>query len=137
MAWKAWSGYAFEAICFKHIDQIKKALSIPDGSDISSWRYASDNKNREDSMSGAQVDLIFDRPDGIINLCEIKYCNAPFVLDKKYASHIINREKIYCKVNKIVKQIFHSMIVSSGLKKNIYSEELISSVATLSDLFKN
>lgn len=132
-AWKSWSGYAFEAVCFKHSNQIKKALRIPDGSDFSSWRYSSSNKDE----SGVQIDLIFDRPDNIVNLCEIKYCNSPFVIDKKYAAHILYREKVYIKETKTNKQIFNSMIVSAGLKKTIYSEEVISSFAVLDDLFKN
>jgi len=131
-AWKAWAGLSFEAICFKHIEKIKKALCIPDGSEASSWRHISDKKLE----SGAQIDLIFDRPDNTVNLCEIKYCSTPFVIDKKYAHHLINREKIYCKVTKTKKQIFHSMIASSGLKKTVYSEELIASYANLNDLFK-
>ncbi len=131
--WKAWSGYAFESICFKHISQIKKALHIPDGTEVSSWRYSPD---KDEKSSGAQIDLIFDRPDKIVNLCEIKYCCSPFVIDKKYAAIILNREKIYCKVTKTNKQIFHSMIASGGLKKTMYSEGIISSIATLSDLFK-
>jgi len=131
-AWKAWAGLSFEAICFKHIEKIKKALRIPDGSDISSWRSTS-GKNEE---SGAQIDLVFDRPDNIVNLCEIKYCSTPFVIDKKYATHMIHREKIYCKATKTNKQIFHSMVVSSGLKNTIYSEEIIASYATLNDLFQ-
>ncbi len=131
-AWKAWSGLAFEAICFKHIAAIKKALHIPNGSDIASWRYVSDKKDEQ----GAQIDLVFDRPDNIVTLCEIKYCQSPFAMDKKYAEHILNREKIYCKNTKTTKQIFHSMIVSGGLKKTMYSEEIIVSYATLDDLFK-
>lgn len=130
-AWKAWAGLAFEAICFKHINQIKEALQIPDGSEISSWRYISNTEE-----SGGQIDIVFDRPDDIVNLCEIKYCRAPFVLDKKYANHILNREKIYCKVTKTDKQIFHSMVASAGLKKTIYSEEIITSHANLQSLFK-
>jgi AAA+ ATPase superfamily predicted ATPase len=132
-AWKAWSGYAFESICFKHIDQIKKALKIPNGSDVFPWRHKADDSQEN---AGAQVDLVFDRPDKIINLCEIKYCSSLFVLDKKYASQLLSREKIYSKVTKTSKQIFHSMIVSGGLKKSAYSEELIASVATLNDLFR-
>ncbi len=131
-AWKAWAGLSFEAVCFKHINQIKKALHIPDGSDVSSWRYVSD----KDEESGAQIDLIFDRPDNIINLCEIKYCGTLFVIDKKYASHVLSREKIYCKVTRTNKQIFHSMVASGGLKKTMYSEEIIASYASLNDLFK-
>jgi uncharacterized protein len=131
-AWKAWAGLAFEAICFKHISQIKKALHVPDGSDISSWRYLSE----KEGDSGAQIDLIFDRPDGVVNLCEIKYCSSAFVIDKKYANHIVNREKIYRRVTQTNKQIFHSMIVSGGLKSTMYSEEIIASYVILSDLFK-
>lgn len=131
-AWKAWSGYAFESVCFKHIQRIKKALHIPNGSEVYPWRHIP-HKNRQDV--GIQIDLVFDRPDKIINLCEIKYCHSPFSIDKNYATHLLVREKIYCAVTKTNKQIFHSMIVSSGLKKTIYSEELITSVATLNDLF--
>lgn len=131
-AWKAWSGYAFESVCLKHIGQIRKALHIPDGAEVFPWRHAPEKGKDE---SGAQVDLVFDRPDGAVNLCEIKYCSSPYVIDKKYASALLAREKIYCSVAKTDKQIFHSMIVSGGLKKNIYSEEIISSVAVLGDLF--
>lgn len=134
-AWKAWSGYAFESICFKHIAQIKKALHIPDGSEVSSWRYTADNVTNDEG-SGAQIDLIFDRPDNIINLCEIKFCTLPFAINKQYATLLLNREKIYCKVTKTKKQIFHSLIASGGLKKTLYSEEIITSVATKEDLFK-
>lgn len=132
-AWKAWSGYAFESICFKHINSIKKALHIPNGSEIFSWRHVAEN----DENSGAQIDLVFDRPDRIVNICEIKYCSSPFIIDKKYATHILNREKIYCRVTKTNKQIFNSMIVSGGLKNTLYSKEIISSAATLNDLFKS
>jgi hypothetical protein len=130
-AWKAWAGYAFEAICFKHIHQIMKALHIPSGSEVYSWRHLAD-KGSEDF--GGQIDLIFDRPDGVINLCEIKHSTGAFLIDKRYASHMQKRESLYRKVTKTNKQIFHSMIVSSGLKDSVYSQELIASTATLSDL---
>lgn len=133
-SWKAWSGYAFESVCFKHISQIKKALNIPDGAEISSWRH---KPNKDNENSGGQIDLIFERPDKTITLCEIKYCNSPFVIDKKYASHLLQREKIYCTVINTNKQIFHCMIVSGGLKKTMYAEEIISSIVTLNDLFKS
>ncbi len=133
-AWSAWSGYAFEAICFKHINQIKKALRIPNGSEVSSWKYIPTKQSEE---QGGQIDLIFDRPDNIINLCEIKHCQSEFMIDKKYAKTLIERGKLYCEYTKTKKQIFHSMIVSGGLKKTLYSEEIVSSVVTLKDLFKH
>ena len=131
-AWKAWSGYTFESICYKHIDQIKRSLNIPDGSEVSSWTYIADTKEHD----GVQIDLLFSRPDGIVNLCEIKYCKSPFKLDKKYMKQLMYREELYNKVFKTNKQIFHSMIVSGGLKKNMYSEHLITGIVTLDDLFK-
>lgn len=131
-AWKAWSGYAFEAICFKHLQQIQKALNIPQGTEISTWRYTPDKNSQ---LPGAQIDLVFDRPDKTINLCEIKYCGSPFSLNKKYAQYMQEREKIYCAVTKTKKQVFHSMIVSGGLKQTMYSEDLITSFADLDDLF--
>lgn len=134
-SWKAWSGYAFEAICFKHIRQIKNTLHIPDGSEVASWRYIPDKKDKENENVGMQIDLIFDRPDNVVNLCEIKYSKAPFVIDKKYAQRLLLREAQYYKITKTKKQLFHSMIVSSGLKKTMYSEEIISSIIELKDLF--
>jgi len=131
-AWKAWSGYSFELVCFKHIRQIQTKLHIPKGAEVSSWRYVPDKKGDE---IGAQIDLIFDRPDNIVNLCEIKYCQSPFVIDKKYALHLMNRENIYRKVTNTNKQIFQSIIASGGLKTSIYNEELIDSVVVLEDLF--
>lgn len=132
-SWKAWSGYAFEAICFKHIKQIKKALHIPEASEVFNWRYY---PVKDDINSGVQIDLIFDRPDNIINLCEIKYCSSPFALDKKYAQKLHYRAEIYRKVTGVKKHIFHSLIVADGLKRTVQSDEIISSFATLNDLFK-
>ena len=130
--WHAWSGLAFESICYKHVQQIQNFLSIPSGSDVSSWRSVS---TQEDEL-GIQIDLIFDRPDDIVNLCEIKYTKEPFVIDKQYAKQLRYREQIYCKKTGTKKQIFHSFIASSGLKKNLYSEDLVESFITLKELFQ-
>ena len=130
-AYNAWSGLAFEAICFKHLQHIQTALNIPKGSDTYSWCH---QKNKE--TDGAQIDLIFDRPDDACTLCEIKYSKQPFVIDKKYAYTLIKRAEIYKKVSKTNKQIFHAMIVANGLKPNMYSEELIAGYANLEAFFK-
>lgn len=131
--WKGWASYAFEAICFKHIDQIKTALNVPDGATASAWRSIA---KKSDKLSGAQIDLLFDRPDGIIHICEIKYANAPFNIDKDYASQLRNKLEIYTGVTKTKKQLVLSMITTYGLKKSIHTEGLVWSQATLDDLFK-
>ncbi len=131
-AWKAWSGYAFESICYKHINNIQKALNVPEGSSATTWRYVPPKKIEEE---GAQIDLLFDRPDSSITLCEIKYSSDHFVVDKAEAKELLRKKSVYQKIMKTKKHIFVSMITASRLKKNMYSEELIDSEATLDDLF--
>ena len=130
-SWKAWAGYAFEALCFKHIRNIKKALAIPTGSSIATWRYYP--KTREEQ--GTQIDLLFDRPDDTITLCEIKYCKEPYLIDKSYSVELQNKVKIYQKVTKTEKHIIIAMITSNKLKHNIYTKELITSEVTVDDFF--
>lgn len=75
-AWRAWSGYAYESICFQHIRAIKKALGISGVyTEETSWV----NKERT-----VQVDLLIDRRDHVINLCEVKFTQEPFTLTKTY-----------------------------------------------------
>ncbi len=133
-AWRSWSGYAFESVCLKHVAQIKKALFIPPGTLSGSWFCQPDGKNK---LEGAQIDLLFDRDDGVITLCEIKYCQSPFEIDKKYADELVRKVKVFKERTKVNKQIFLSMITANALKKNRYSEELITSRATLDDLFQD
>jgi len=77
----AWSGYAFEMVCLHHIRQIKKALEIGGvQTSVYSWH-----------SSEAQIDLIIDRKDQTINLCEMKFSIAPFKIDKNYAANLRKR----------------------------------------------
>lgn len=131
-AWKAWAGHAFEAVCYKHLRNIRKSLQITDGATATTWRYFP----KKDGEEGAQIDLLFDRPDGIINLCEIKYCKEPYSIDKTYSKELLRKAEIFRKVIKTEKQIFISMITACRLKKTMYSEELITSEVRLEDLFK-
>lgn len=131
-AWKSWSGYAFEAICYKHISEIKTALHIAAGAEIGSWRYVP----RLSSQTGCQIDLLFDRADGVITLCEIKYNAQPFIIDKAYAKSLQNKLETYRKMTRTKKQLFLGMVTANGLKETMYSEEIVHAVITLDDLFK-
>lgn len=132
-AWKIWAGYAFESICYKHIDQIRHALKIDPGSIAGTWRYS---PRAKDDQEGAQVDLLFDRPDGIITLCEIKCSDNLFAIDKSYAQDLQKKMDIFQKHTRTKKQLFLSMITTLGLKPTMYSEGIVMSQATLEDLFK-
>lgn len=131
--WKSWSGYAFESVCRKHLSQIKKALYIPLDSLGGSWKYIA---KRHDKEKGAQIDLLFDRNDGVVSICEIKYSEKPFLIDKSYAENLSNKINSYRKQTKTKKQINLSMITANGIKKSVYSEKMIMNIATLEDLFK-
>lgn len=133
-SWNSWQGYAFEAICYKHISQIRKQLAISPTAIANSWRYVPKNKARE---PGAQIDLLFDRRDGVITLCEIKHSNKPFIVDKQYAKNLLNKREVFIRNTRSKKQIFFAMIASSGIKENLYSDDIISGVVKLEDLFKD
>ncbi len=129
----AWAGYAFEAICLKHIDQIIASLGITSASSYGSWRFTPRQKNDGD---GAQIDLVIDRLDNAITLCEIKYTGQPFAIDKQYAAKLNKVMSIFRSKTRIKKQIFFAMVSANGLKQTIYSEEMLSGVVTLDNLFK-
>ena len=107
--WKAWSGLAFEAICYKHIDQIACKLEIDAGALAYPWSY---KPEKGSTGVGAQIDLLFDRDDNAISLCEIKYTDKPFVIDKQYAKMLLNKKLVFEKRTKTNKQIFIVMIKS-------------------------
>ena len=130
-AWLSWSGYAFEAVCFKHLPEIQKTLHIDAGADIGCWRYAP----RTAEQTGCQIDLLFDRADNAVTICEIKYSNSLFIIDKPYAKTLANKIETYQKITRTKKQIFLAMISANGLKPTMYSEEFVAGMVELKDLF--
>ena len=130
--WKSWGGLAFEAVCSKHVAQIRHALSIEPGSEIGSWRYVPRSK---ENKKGAQIDLLFDQPSGVVTLCEIKHSERPFIIDKDYAEVLRQKIEIYEKQTRTRKKTFLAMITSGGLKPSKYSKEMVSQEVCLDDLF--
>lgn len=130
-AWNSWSGYAFEAVCYKHVELIRSTLEIPDGSRASVWKHTPPKASTE---QGAQIDLLFDRKDGVINLCEIKYTDKPFVITKEYAQNLLSKKEVFKKATKTQKQLFISMITANGLKDNFYAQDIVSKIVTLADM---
>jgi len=130
--WYNWSGYAFESICFKHINKIRRSLGIDSIiSKAGSFRYVPIGKKEK----GAQIDLLFDRADRVITLCEIKYCTGKFTIDKKYSEDLDNKIDVFRRITKTKKQIFLAMITPYGVNRNEYSDRLVSKEITLDDFF--
>ncbi len=129
--WRSWSGYAFESICYKHIDQIGKKLGLRNIPYFAgNWRRQASNPKEE----GAQIDLLFDRDDGVITLCEIKYSKNDFTLDKATALNLTKKIRVFEKHTKTKKHIQLALVTTHKLKHNIWSEELIDNVVTLDDI---
>lgn len=87
----SWRGIAFEEVCFRHIRQIKQALQI---AGVSSEEYPYVDKGCADG-SGMQIDLVIDRRDDVLNVCEMKYTSSPFVLTGQYAETIESRRRAF------------------------------------------
>jgi len=133
--YRAWVGNAFEGICLKHTPQIMKALRITGvPTDVGTWRYI---PRKNDSMDhGAQVDLLFDRADGVINLCELKYSQDVFQVDKRYAEELKEKILIFEKNTRTRKDVFLTLVTTHGLKRNAWSEDLVHHVVTMDALFE-
>ncbi|MBL7794041.1 MAG: ATP-binding protein [Saprospiraceae bacterium] len=130
-AYAAWAGYAFENICLKHIPQIKKALGI---SGVYST-YSSFLKKGSDEEEGIQFDLLIDRNDHVINICEIKFYAAEFTIDKSMAMNYRNKIATFRETTHTRKQVFLTMITTFGVKNNQHSSGLVDAELTMDDLF--
>jgi len=127
-----WTGYAFEAVCMKHVNQILKKLKVENlATEIGKWHYLPTQKSKG---SGAQIDLLIDRIDNSINVCEIKFSNYQYTIDKKYARNLDKKVKVFEEKTGTKKQVFLSLITTIGLKRNFYSEDLVDSEVVLKDL---
>lgn len=131
-AWQAWSGYAFESLCLKHVPQIKQALGISGVQTTQSdWRYRA--RDKEDQ--GAQIDLLIDRRDGVINACEMKFSQTPFIIDKRYAVQLRTKLETFKLVTGTRKAIFLTFVTSDRLARNEYAAQLVQSEVTGDALF--
>ena len=130
-AYKVWAGMAFESVCLKHAQQIKRALGIEGiQTQESTWRSLDRN-----NQAGAQIDLIIDRTDKSINICEIKFYNTEFVITKSYASEIERKLQVFLEKTKTKKTLFFTVITTYGLSENPYSQKLVQKSLTMQNLF--
>ena len=126
----AWSGIAFEQVCMLHLPQIKKALGILGVStNVSSWNVKG---NAEED--GAQIDMLIERQDQIINICEMKYSRTEFAVNKELEKELLQKEEIFIQHVKPRQAVHLTLVTTHGLKENTHSG-VFQSVITLDDLF--
>ena len=130
---RAWAGYTFEGICLKHIQQLKNALGIGMVETFHGPWYYSPPKNSPDP--GAQIDLLIDRKDASVNLCEMKFSESEFTVDADYAKKLRQKKEVFNNVAKTKKTIFITMITTFGIIANSHYRDIISNELTMECLF--
>jgi hypothetical protein len=130
--WRAWSGYAFETACLKHASRIKAALGIG-GVQTSEapWRHTG-----SEVAPGAQIDLLIDRADDTISLCEMKFSDGQFTIDKSYAAELRQKRDTFRRISGTRKNIFLTMVTTFGIVDNAYAKELVANSVLADELFR-
>ncbi len=129
--WAVWQGLAYESICLQHIAEIKQKIGI---SGVNTQEASWLKKGNADEK-GTQIDLLIDRDDAIINICEVKFANDYYSISKEYAQQLRSKISIFKEGSKTKKSVFLVMITTYGLKRNDYANELVQNEVVLEDLF--
>ena len=128
--WQAWSGYAFEFLCRYHVNMIKKHLGISGiYAEISTWRS-------QRTEGGAQIDIVIDRKDRVINICEIKFSSKPYTITKAYSENLRNKLMVFREETGTNKSLFLTFIAAHGLNPNAYSMQLVKDALDMNVLFE-
>ncbi|MBR3987615.1 MAG: AAA family ATPase [Bacteroidales bacterium] len=126
----SWRGFAFEEICFNHVDKIKKALNILGvSSKQSGWAVIGD-----DDTEGGQIDLLIERKDNVVNMCEMKFYSEFITISKAYHAKLVHRQNLLMK-NLSRKTVVQPVLVTTeGLVYNEYSG-IFQNVVVIDNLF--
>ena len=127
----AWRGLAFERLCLLHLPQVRRALGV--GS-IHVEAYGWSFKGDETYPDGVQIDLVLERADNVINICEMKYSANVYAIDKAYDSALGRKIATFAGVTGTRKAIHLTLVTANGLLRNQYSGRVQSEVV-LADLF--
>lgn len=130
--WRAWTGLAFEATCLKHVAAIKAALGIAAVDSVeASW----EQRTNVSGHDGAQIDLVIDRADRTMNLCEMKFSEAELVVDRAIADELRRKRELFRAATGTRKTLFLTLVTSHGVRANEHARGLIAQVIAMDALF--
>ena len=133
--YSAWSGLAFERVGLQHIGQIKKALGITGIiSNVCSWRYQPQAEAGKGDEKGAQIDMVIDRDDNVVNLCEMKFAQGEYAVTQQYDAELRRKMSLFVERTHTRKGVSLVIITSYGIKRNEWSGD-IQRQLTMDDLF--
>ena len=129
----AWRGVAFERLCLLHLRQINAALGVS-GINVEAyaWRHFPDDMYPE----GAQIDLLLDRSDNVVNVCEAKFSSDLYAIDAGTERELMRKLAVFAGSAGTRKAVHLTLITSFGLLRNAHSGR-VQSVVTLDDLFRD
>lgn len=131
---EAWQGYSFELVCLLHLNQIKHKLGISGiSTSASSWRYV---PSKEENTKGTQIDLLIDRGDRVINLCEMKFSVNPYRITDNYEETLRNRMSIFHAQTDTTKTLVTTFVTTFGVADGLH-RSIVNSEVTMDDLFVN
>jgi hypothetical protein len=131
-SYAAWSGYAFENICSMHINQIKSALGISGVyTKHSAWKFKGN-----DELPGSQIDMIIDRADQTIHLCEAKFTKENFTINNAYSAQLRMKKTVFKAATSTKKAAFTTLLTTYPALQNKYYLEEIENEVTMDKLFE-
>jgi hypothetical protein len=129
---RAWQGLMFEMICMQHHKEIKKALGISGvATTVSTWSCKQDE---ETGLPGAQVDMVIERADRIVHLCEMKFSESLYNITKDYETRLRERLNVFKVKTKTKKMVVHTFITTYGVGEGKH-HSIVHSEVTMDDLF--
>lgn len=133
--YRAWCGLSYERVVLLHLDEVRRKLGIH-GVETECYCWFSDKAKLHDGEKGAQIDLLIDRADNLINIVEVKWTEdgSKFSMTREIEENLIKKKQIFLEQTKTRKSINFTLVTISGYTPNCYSE-IIHSDITLDDLF--
>jgi predicted AAA+ superfamily ATPase len=132
-SYSAWSGYAFENLCYTHLEDIRKALGINNIKiQVGHWSY---HEKNNPNKKGAEIDLVLDRDDDVISLCEIKFHDKKITFSKELSEKINYKRKIFLEKTRTRKTALNVLICKNGVIENEYIKSTIQNIVNFEKLF--
>ena len=131
---RTWCGLAFERVCLQHIEQMKKALGISGVlTNVFSWQTEAD---ADKGIEKSQIDLLIDRKDNVINLCEMKFSEQEYLMTELEATNLRRRKGNFIEATQTRKAVHITLVTPYGAKQNAHTA-IIQNQITLDELFNS
>ena len=127
---QVWRGLSFERVCLSHAEQIKRKLGI---SGMLTRQYAWSSR-AGGTEPGAQIDLLIERADDAVNICEMKYSAGEYEIGKEESTRMLNRRNRFVEETGLRGAAYLTFVTTCGVAHNAYWNDIQSEVI-LDDLF--